>query len=96
MASTTSTAAPQGGIIQRWVAPVPLLGFLFGFLVCVLLETALGEPLAVLLGLPKMPVLFGLLTIFKVIAGLVDLVLKGADGLIYVLYRDGTWASVAP
>jgi hypothetical protein len=28
-----------------------------------------GEGLASLLGLPKMPVLFGLLTIFKVLAG---------------------------
>ncbi|MGB5986959.1 MAG: branched-chain amino acid ABC transporter permease [Desulfobacterales bacterium] len=79
MASSSSTAAAQGNFLARFVAPVPLLGFLLGFLVCVLLETVAGEPLADMLGLPKMPVLFGLLTIFKVIAGVVDLVLKGAD-----------------
>ena len=76
----TATIAPTGGWLA-WVGdlfkPVPLLGYLVGFLVCVLWEQLAGEGLATLLGLPKMPVLFGILTIFKVVAGLVFLVIRG-------------------
>jgi len=79
MSSSPTNVAAQGNILKRLVAPVPLFGFLLGFLVCVLLETFAGGPLADLLGLPKMPVLFGLVTIFKVIAGVVNMVLKGAE-----------------
>ena len=79
MTSSPSKVVPPQGALGRLVAPVPLLGFLIGFLVCVLLEKAVGQALADILGLPKMPVLFGLLTIFKVIAGVVNLVLKGAE-----------------
>jgi len=64
--------------VRTLFGPIPLLGFLLGFLVCVLLERALGEPLAHLLKLPKMPVLFGTLTISKVLAGLINSVLRGA------------------
>ncbi len=76
------THAPQqiGGIFYRiglFFKPVPLLGYLLGFLACVLLEQLAGEGLASLLGLPKIPVLFGLLTIFKVVAGMVNLLIKG-------------------
>jgi branched-chain amino acid transport system permease protein len=65
--------------IGLFFKPVPLLGFLLGFLVCVLWEQQAGEKLTALLGLPKMPVLFGLLTTFKVIAGIVNLLIKGAE-----------------
>ena len=73
-----SNTGDNKGAIARLFEPVPLLGFLLGFLVCVLLEKAIGTQLALLLGLPKMPVLFGLVTIFKVIAGIVNTVFKGA------------------
>ena len=63
---------------QRFFAGVPLLGFLWGFLACVLWEQMFGDPLASVLWLPKMPILFGLVTIFKVLAGLINLVIKGA------------------
>ena len=58
------TLAPKqtGGIFHRvglFFKPVPLLGYLLGFLACALLEQVAGEGLTALLGLPKMPVLFG-------------------------------------
>ena len=76
------TLAPKqtGGIFYRvglFFKPVPLLGYLLGFLVCVLWEQLAGEGLSSLLGLPKMPILFGLLTIFKVLAGIVNFLIKG-------------------
>ena len=72
-----SNTGEKKGVIVRLFEPVPLLGFLFGFLACVLLEKAIGAQLAELFGLPKMPILFGLVTIFKVIAGVVNLAFKG-------------------
>jgi branched-chain amino acid transport system permease protein len=60
------------------LAGVPLLGWLLGFLVAVLIEQAVGEPLAQLVSLPKMPVLFGILTVSKVIAAIINTVFKDA------------------
>jgi branched-chain amino acid transport system permease protein len=76
------THAPQqtGGTFQRvglFFKPVPLLGYLLGFLACALWEQLAGEGLSAFLGLPKMPVLFGLLTIFKVLAGIINFLIKG-------------------
>ena len=71
---------PNGGMFARigyFFKPVPLLGYLIGFLVCVLWEQWVGEGLAALLALPKMPVLFGILTIFKVVAGIDNFLIKG-------------------
>ncbi len=70
----------NGGAFHRLAQlfrPVPLLAYLIGFLVCVLWEVWAGEGCAALLGLPKMPILFGILTIFKVIAGVVNFLIKG-------------------
>jgi len=52
----TSTAA---------LSQVPLIGWLCGALIAVVLENLLGTPLALALGLPKIPVLFGLVTVLK-------------------------------
>ncbi|WP_319526070.1 branched-chain amino acid ABC transporter permease [uncultured Desulfosarcina sp.] len=75
------TLAPQqNGLRYRlglFFKPVPLLAYLIGFLACAFWELFVGEGLTSILGLPKMPVLFGLLTIFKVLAGLVNLAIKG-------------------
>ncbi len=76
------TLAPKqtGGIFHRvglFFKPVPLLGYLLGFLACALWEQLAGEGLTTFLGLPKMPVLFGLLTIFKVLAGIINFLIKG-------------------
>jgi branched-chain amino acid transport system permease protein len=52
-------------IIRKWFSQVPIMGLLFGALVAVLLERGLGDPLAEILGLPKIPVLFGFVTMLK-------------------------------
>jgi branched-chain amino acid transport system permease protein len=65
-------------VIGRIFKGVPLLGYLLAFLVCVLWEQLAGGWLAGHLGLGKIPVLFGIVIIFKVIAGIINLLLKGA------------------
>ncbi|MGD9212616.1 MAG: hypothetical protein PVI90_17665, partial [Desulfobacteraceae bacterium] len=77
----TKTSLNTSGLwaaLGRIFKPVPLLGYLLGFLVCVLWEKGIGSQLAALLGLAKMPILFGLVTIFKVIAAMVNYVIKDA------------------
>ncbi|MCP4668063.1 MAG: branched-chain amino acid ABC transporter permease, partial [Deltaproteobacteria bacterium] len=44
---------------------VPLLGWLLGALMAAVLEQLFGAPLAVALGLPKIPALFGCLVVLK-------------------------------
>ena len=51
--------------LKRFCAPVPLLGWLLGAFGAVILEHFAGTPFAELLGLPKMPVLFGALIMLK-------------------------------
>jgi branched-chain amino acid transport system permease protein len=75
-AVTVSRSLPV--FMGRMLAGVPLLGWLLGFLVAVLIEQAVGEPLAQLVSLPKMPVLFGILTVSKVIAAIINTVFKDA------------------
>ncbi|MDD2603723.1 MAG: branched-chain amino acid ABC transporter permease [Desulfobacterales bacterium] len=75
-AVTVSRGLPV--FMGRMLAGVPLLGWLLGFLVAVLIEQAVGEPLAQLVSLPKMPVLFGILTVSKVIAAIINTVFKDA------------------
>ena len=65
-------------VFHRLLADVPLLGWLLGFLAAVLIEQAVGDDLAHVFGLPKMPVLFGILTVSKVVAEIIGVVFKGA------------------
>jgi branched-chain amino acid transport system permease protein len=51
--------------IRAFIPQVPLLGWLIGALVAVLLELLVGTPFARLLGLPKIPVLFGFVIMLK-------------------------------
>jgi len=51
--------------IRNSFSQVPLLAWLFGILVAVLLERFVGDPLTELLGLPKIPALFGTVTVLK-------------------------------
>jgi branched-chain amino acid transport system permease protein len=51
--------------IRDSFSQIPLLAWLFGILVAVLLERFVGDPLTELLGLPKIPALFGAVTILK-------------------------------
>ncbi|MDX2448395.1 MAG: hypothetical protein QNK29_14485, partial [Desulfobacterales bacterium] len=78
MAVTTQSEQQTGlrGVIQRFFSGAPMLAILLGFLACSLWEMMIGEMLASVLLLPKMPILFGLVTMFKVIAGMINLVLK--------------------
>ncbi len=69
MANDTSVSAKRGstrfGRLRAYVADVPLLAWLLGGLVAVLLEQTVGDTLADLVGLPKVPVLFGCMIMLK-------------------------------
>ena len=80
MAETTiTTASPDtGGRWQRLFGTVPLLGLLMGGLACVILERAAGDWLVGTLGLEKIPVLFGIITVFKAVAGIFNWLIKDA------------------
>ena len=79
MTATTQPRQQTGlkGGIRRIFKGAPLLALFLGFLACTLWEMMIGEVLASVLLLPKMPILFGLVTMFKVVAGLISLVIKG-------------------
>jgi len=51
--------------IQDWFSQVPLLSWLFGALVAVVLEQFVGDQVSAALGLPKIPALFGFLIMLK-------------------------------
>ena len=51
--------------LQKLLAGVPLIGWLFGVFGAVLIEYFLGDLISYYLGLPKIPVLFGFLTVLK-------------------------------
>lgn len=51
--------------IRAFVSQVPLLGWLLGAFIAVMLEMIIGTPLARGMGLPKIPVLFGILIMLK-------------------------------
>jgi branched-chain amino acid transport system permease protein len=53
------------GWFRAYAANVPLLAWLLGGLLAVLLEQIVGDGLAALLGLPKVPVLFGCMIMLK-------------------------------
>ena len=52
-------------ILYTFLLPIPLLGWLLGAALAVFLEHAVGNSLAVTLGLPKIPVLFGFVIALK-------------------------------
>ena len=66
------------GKLQEWFSHIPLLSWLFGGQVAVVLEHLIGTPLAEVLGLPKIPALFGVMIMLKKI-------LLIPSALIYVL-----------
>jgi branched-chain amino acid transport system permease protein len=80
MAETTHTptARETGGMWQRMFGKVPFLALLLGALVCVVLERVAGERLVALIGLEKVPVLFGIVTFFQAVADIVNWVFKDA------------------
>jgi len=56
---------PPVSRIRRFFSGIPLFGWLLGILAAILLERYLGDALTALLGLPKIPVLFGFVNILK-------------------------------
>ncbi len=69
------------GIILDSMSRVPLLGWLFGILIAVLLEHFAGDLLVDVLGLPKIPVLFGFVIMLKK-----PLMIPGAIGYVLLIY----------
>jgi branched-chain amino acid transport system permease protein len=68
MRNRTTTSPPAAGFRSRlrdFAASVPLIGWLLGIFGAVLAEYFLGDLVSYYLGLPKIPVLFGLLTVLK-------------------------------
>ena len=66
--TTNELSTPDTGLkskILEMFSRVPILGWLFGTLVAVILEQNVGTPLAWALGLPKIPALFGFLIMLK-------------------------------
>jgi branched-chain amino acid transport system permease protein len=67
--------------LQGFIAPIPLIGWLLGFLGAVLVEYFLGDLISYYLGLPKIPVLFGFLTVLKK-----PLLIPGTIGYMVLVY----------
>lgn len=67
--------------LRQFLGDIPLLAWLIGGLISVLIEQQIGESLANLLGLPKIPVLFGFMIAMKE-----PLLLPGALAYVLVLY----------
>jgi len=67
--------------LSRLVAPIPLIGWLLGIFGAVLLEYLLGDLISYYLGLPKIPVLFGFLTVLKK-----PLLIPGTLGYLILVY----------
>ena len=67
--------------LRQFLGDIPLLAWLFGGLISVLVETQVGDALASVLGLPKVPVLFGCVLALKH-----PLMLPGALAYVFVIY----------
>lgn len=63
--SLTKAANRLRPILLDWLSPIPLLAWLVGALAAVATEHIFGNSLAYLLGLPKIPVLFGCIIMVK-------------------------------
>ncbi len=61
-ATSSELSAPENGVINKirvFFSRIPVLGWLCGALAAVLLEQVVGRQLALSIGLPKIPALFG-------------------------------------
>lgn len=67
--------------IRAFFSRVPLMGWFLGALAAVVLEHYAGDPLTELLGLPKIPVLFGFLIMLKK-----PLLIPSAVGYVFIIY----------
>ncbi len=64
-----------------FIAGIPLIGWLLGIFAAVLVEYFLGDLISYYLGLPKIPVLFGFLTVLKK-----PLLIPGTIGYLVLVY----------
>ena len=79
-----NTAGNNPGLkkkIRAFFSGVPLMGWFLGALAAVVLEHYAGDPLTELLGLPKIPVLFGCLIMLKK-----PLLIPSAVGYVFIIY----------
>ena len=67
--------------LQAFIAPIPLIGWLFAIFSAVIVEYFLGDLISYYLGLPKIPVLFGFLTVLKK-----PLLIPGTLGYLALVY----------
>ena len=69
MEETTGNLSEKKGLIKGklrdWFSHTPVLSWLFGAPIAVVLEHLIGTPLADILGLPKIPALFGVMIMLK-------------------------------
>jgi len=66
--TSSEFSTPETGLKSKIIemfSRVPILGWLFGILIAVILEQIVGTTLALALGLPKIPALFGFLIMLK-------------------------------
>jgi branched-chain amino acid transport system permease protein len=68
-------------IPANFLSPIPLLGWLLGAFIAVFLEHVVGNSLAVSLGLPKIPVLFGFVIALKE-----PMLIPGAIVYVFLIY----------
>ncbi len=85
MNSQGSTARKEKKVfrtrLQRFIAGTPLIGWLLAIFGAVLVEYFLGDLISYYLGLPKIPVLFGFLTVLKK-----PLLIPGTIGYLILVY----------
>ena len=67
--------------LQKLLAGIPLIGWISGLFAAVLIEYFLGDLISYYLGLPKIPVLFGFLTVLKK-----PLLMPGTIGYLILVY----------
>lgn len=67
--------------IKGLISQTPVIGWLMGALIAVILEYVLGDPLSYYLGLPKIPVLFGCVIMLKK-----PLLMPSAFGYVAIIY----------
>ena len=67
--------------IRGWFSGIPALGWLLGALVAVIIEYNFGDPLSEILGLDKIPVLFGVVLMLKK-----PMMIPGAFAYVFIIY----------
>jgi branched-chain amino acid transport system permease protein len=70
-----------GQILSKYFLPIPLLGWLSGAVIAVFLEHVIGNSLALALGLPRIPVLFGFVIALKE-----PMLIPGAMAYVFLIY----------